>query len=201
MQIVKRKRKSSKIESVPAKRTLKSTKLIRKNHKTADSIVNQSIQHRSDLLIMNDDCIIEILNHLELKDLSSMANTCCRLRILARMAFSSKYRSKQVTLEESENTVEDCLRNFGSQMQSIYFKRPSNIPSRIGDGSHILRLLIKYCPLLTRLEVHHYNFASGFSDEMQTMLSHLRHFRLSTELIPVESYTQVHRAEAAPVNN
>lgn len=203
MATVKRIHKSAKIESVPAKRPSKSTKLNRSKYRVTGCTANKSIDNqnklRSDFLTMNDDCIIAILNHLEVKDLPSIANTSIRMQTLARMAFSSKFRNQRVVLVETEETVEDCLRNFGSQIHSICLKRPSDIPSRQGDGSSISLILIKHCPLLTDLKLHNYNFGTGFCDEVEAMMARLRHICLSSEVFEVSICRSP--VGVAPINN
>lgn len=143
--------------NAPANHASTSTISNKKPHGSADSI-DDHIQHRASLLSMSNDCIFEVLTYLQLKDLSSVANACSRLQTLAQMTFSSEYRGRVVRLEESEETVEDCLRNFGSQIQSIYLERPSDIAPRETDGNAIVSLVVTYCRSLTHLEVRNYNF-------------------------------------------
>lgn len=161
----------------------KNTSSNRKNRQAATKIVEKStdgrIEQQCEFQTMNDYCIIEIFKNLELKDLSAAANTCSRLQTLAQMAFSSKYRDQRVNLEESEEILEDCLRNFGSQMQSVRIQRPREIRFRDGGGIQVLSLLLKYCDSLKHLEVHDYSFLPGVNEEVKAMLSRTRFFCLS----------------------
>lgn len=129
----------------------------RKQHIIAGSIVHVSIadeiREQTTLLSLNDDCFLEIFKQLELKDLCAISNVCLRLRGLAQTDFSSKYKDKVFTLRESDDEiVADCLRNFGSQIQSLQLKRLKFRPS------YVLHLVSKYCDSLIRLELYWYVF-------------------------------------------
>lgn len=147
----------------------------RKQHTIDGHILNVSIAdeipEQCHLLSLNDDCILEILKLLELKDLCSISNACSRLRCLAQTDFASKYKSKEFALMESDDIIADFLRSFGSQMQSIHFIRPLETPSShkvLGD-TYILHLLSKYCDSLTNLALTRYEFRH-YSDSNTLLL-------------------------------
>lgn len=132
-------------------------------HTISGSIVTvspaDSTQERPSLQSLNDDCILAILKYLELTDLCSAASTCSRIRELAQMDFTSKYKDKVLTLGESDKSVANYLRNFGSQLNSLLLTRPSDLPPRDAlGGAYILQLLAENCSSLTDLTLNGYAF-------------------------------------------
>lgn len=134
-----------------------------RQHTISGSIVTvsppNSIQEQPSFQLLNDDCILAILKHLELADLCSVASTCLRMRELAQMDFTSKYKNGALTLEECDKSVANYLRNFGSQLNSLQLSRPRDPPSHtMLDGTYILHLLAEHCSSLTDLSFYNYAF-------------------------------------------
>lgn len=131
--------------------------LKQRQHKIDGIIVNVSyadqIKQQCNFLSLNDDCILIIFEYLECKNLHNIANVCLRLNALARKEFSLKYKSTTVTFDGINDTenIENCIRTFGSHIQSIYLKNPG-ARSPLG----ILHLLSMYCGSLKSLEMGNY---------------------------------------------
>lgn len=77
---------------------------------------------------MNDHCLLEIMERLELRDLCTMAEVCVRLKKLAQKFFASKYRQMSLTqLADPINgkctmsKIRQLLYNFGYLIKSLTF--------------------------------------------------------------------------------
>lgn len=145
--------------------------LQKKEHTIDGCILNASvadeIQEQCNLLSLNDDCISEILKYLNLENLCSVSNTCTRLRGLSQMKFSSDVKGKVFTLKENMHQLIDCLRNFGSQIQSIQLEKMSSLGAP-GD-IHILFLLATYCRSLISLELIDFPLIDPYLSEANIM--------------------------------
>lgn len=121
----------------------------------ADEIV-QPLQ----LLGINDDCLLEIMRHLELKDLCSAAGVCDRFNELAKMVFSAKWKDA-TWIVDSVDEAHDYLCNFGRITKSIRMKLTTEL-KKAGNCSNILDLMVKYCShTITHLELHNFIFETN----------------------------------------
>lgn len=77
----------------------------------------------TEFMTMNDDCILEILKHLNGDDLCNVANVCVHLRLLAQMVYASKKDGeKELTLVHDNNkwkALRKHLRTFGAYHKSL----------------------------------------------------------------------------------
>lgn len=80
------------------------------------------------LMDMNDHCLLEIMERMELRDLCTMAECCVRLKRLAQQFFTSKYRQMSLTqLADPINgkctmsKIRQLLYNFGHLIKSLTF--------------------------------------------------------------------------------
>lgn len=88
------------------------------------SIAYRQHQHRTDLLNLNDDCIIEILECLSMLDLCSIADTSCRLREIAKRVFRRNEKDWDIIGDFRRGEVKQAERvfvNFGSMMARLTF--------------------------------------------------------------------------------
>lgn len=116
---------------------------------------------------MPDDCILEVMNHLELKDLYNLASTCKRFKGLAQQTFKSKWKNPSLIIDRhSLEYANDFLRTFGPVAKSLRLTLNDGANTSHSCGS-ILSALVQYCGgIITRLELH--NFMFGNSDQSIT---------------------------------
>lgn len=69
------------------------------------------------LVILDDDCLLEIFRQLDIDDLPSIANVCVRFNQNAKKIYSSKFRKTQIWFRNKG--YDDWLLNFGSMMESV----------------------------------------------------------------------------------
>lgn len=160
----------------------------RSQHTIAGHVVHVSIAHQvqekhCNFLSMDDECIGRILEYLERKDLCSMADMCSRLRKLSRKRFSSIYDGQVLEWVQTGESIEDCLRNFGSLITSIRLERSSKLNHY--DVSHILGLLQKNCSRLISLEANlcFYNKDEP-AENLVDLFSRLQQVKLTKCAIP-----------------
>lgn len=80
------------------------------------------------MMDMNDHCLLEIMERMELRDLCTMAEVCVRLKKLAQKFFATKYRQMSLTqLADPINgkctmsKIRQLLYNFGPLIKSLTF--------------------------------------------------------------------------------
>lgn len=80
------------------------------------------------MMDMNDHCLLEIMERMELRDLCTMAETCVRLKKLAQKFFATKYRQMSLTqLADPINgkctmsKIRQLLYNFGPLIKCLTF--------------------------------------------------------------------------------
>lgn len=104
---------------------------------------------------VNDDCLREVLQYLNIMDFNKMAHTCRRINDIAKGVFRRKYRNAQFewlapgcrlpTLGE----MEQLLSSFGEFITSIYTYCPED-----NDSGSAISLLLKYCPKIVDLNLY-----------------------------------------------
>ncbi|KAG4073451.1 hypothetical protein HA402_000675 [Bradysia odoriphaga] len=94
---------------------------------------------------LNDHCLCEILERLNLLDLLAVSKTCKKLCQIAKTVFALKYKKKLIHLNEliqngeAMTNFEYLLKNFGSSISSL------GLNDGLGDGDNIFRLIDQYC--------------------------------------------------------
>lgn len=77
------------------------------------------VQQNAPILVMLDDnCLMEIFGHLDVDDLLNVANVCIRFNQNAKSVYSLKF--KKIQLQLSPVNSDDWLLNFGSMMESVH---------------------------------------------------------------------------------
>lgn len=157
-------------------------------HTIAGHVVNVSLagtaRQQFNLLSLNDKCLSKLFQFLDLEDLTSMASNCTRLRDLAQDFFTSNFKNKLVSMNfKAANNVENCLRHFGSQIQSIRFDPKNQTTSnKSPDHTHFLHLLQKYCGSLKKLEMRNCTKIGYYTEskiqELAPLFSQLDEFTL-----------------------
>lgn len=82
------------------------------------AMIHQRIEN---ILLLNDDCLITIMQELQPIDLCNAAETCQRLQIIAREAFKLQY-VKDYSIPQYEIKLIDhsrILRNFGDLISKV----------------------------------------------------------------------------------
>lgn len=99
--------------------------------------VGKRTQSEFNVMHLNDDCLREILDHLELEDLSNIAKVCQRLRSMAQEVAALKHEPFQLVVE-SESELEYCMRDLGSSIRSLYLVS-TNV--EFVDHNYVLKVL------------------------------------------------------------
>lgn len=78
------------------------------------------------LNVLNDDCLIAIFKKLHLSTLSTVVNVCVRFNCVAKITFSSKYRTKPINILELDwyrrptlLQIENFLCEFGILISAV----------------------------------------------------------------------------------
>lgn len=147
-------------------------------HTIAGNVVNvtmpDTIVQPPNLLSMPDDCVQDIMRHLELKDLCSVAGVCQRLRTLAKAVFLPKGKDLRLRIKSVQD-VQECFRSFGAEIQSICIKLDDELQK--SHHNSILNALVQHCSgTLSTLRIHNFTFEmnSGIIVESLTLLAGLK---------------------------
>lgn len=136
------------------KATLSQTHTI--NEYVARATLPDAFQKPINLLRMPDDCLLDIMGYLELKNLCSVASVCQRLQLLAQRVFSSKWKGTAAIVSSVEDAY-DYLFNFGPIAEWICLVATAELPK--SDHYHVLNLLMRHCSdALTRLDLYNISF-------------------------------------------
>lgn len=136
-------------------------------------------------VILFRQLVLEILRHVNWADLCSVADVCPRLKALARTIFSSKWKKFKLIVNSAED-VENCVRHFGAQINSL-----SLIPTKlfqIGDFESVLNSLVGNCSeTLTALEIHRFMFDCNVKliEKSEPLFSHLHTLILRDSVMAV----------------
>lgn len=121
-------------------------------------LMPDAIQQSMDFLSFNDDCILAIMDYLNLKDLCNLASVCNHLQELAIVTFSAKWRDHTFIIDSGDEMFEAYLRNFGSIATAIRLEIAPEFESSV-NSSIILSSLMKYrSNALTHLELANFRF-------------------------------------------
>lgn len=107
-------------EELPAKRCKYNLRSHSKSRKEQQPFTTISA---TELLDLNDDCLYEILDYLNVTDLCSVAQVCVRWKQLAESNFSRKYSEVNFSAlfhrRIAYKKAKDILLNFGSLIMYI----------------------------------------------------------------------------------
>lgn len=115
--------------------------------------IRRPIKNTTNMLDMNDDCLYEILNHLNCMELCVVDQTCIRLRKIARNLFRVKHSAIDLTQQPNASKlslayVKHLFVHFGSEIQKLKINANSFHSS---ERSAILELLFRNCTALRHL--------------------------------------------------
>lgn len=133
-------------------------------HTIAGNVVNvkmaDTVVHPPNLLSMPDDCLLDIMRIMELKDLCSVAGACKRFNDLAKMVFKTKWKDLRLTISHVQD-LHECLRRFGSEIQSICIMPSIELPK--SHYNSVLSALVQHCSgTLSSLEMHNFTFEMNY---------------------------------------
>lgn len=143
-------------QNAPPKKRKKSPSAPRQGQRKSPRFTTPEPQ--TQLLDLNDDCLIALFSKLPIEDLNSMALTCTRLRTVAQDTFKYTHKSKIVDLDKSiinnekqlarMRDLSQIFRIFGSMMTRISITFQIGIiydPKTYLANTKLLNLMIKYC--------------------------------------------------------
>lgn len=148
------------------------------------------------LLILNDDCLLEIFKLLDLSDLCAVADVCSRFRQIAKKSFRctrEKSLNLRCDIDSIDNSAKSCLlkvarvlRNLGEfinelndDRMSLCHNRNWNRMSRELYRSRIIKLVIRYCSgTITGLMLNDIEIANELVPAMQPLFRRLRKLTL-----------------------
>lgn len=117
---------------------------------------SKSKSKRSTILILNDDCLLEIFKYLRPIDLATVADVCARFRQNAQRHYANSkftkiklpmdlcrndYRSERRLLKDRRimrKRTASILRNFGPFITSVNIRRDMNL-------NECIELINRYC--------------------------------------------------------
>lgn len=139
------------------------------------------------ILLLNDDCLIEILNFLPYIDMSSISDTCSRFRTIAPLVFKSNHKTIDLNLLYDEGKHSYNFR----QMKGLFCKFGDLITELSVNGhdkedgsTKIFDIITEYCTeTLKSLQLEDCFITAAIAPKMQTFFSHLESLSmLSCEL-------------------
>lgn len=156
---------------------------------------DSSENHGKNILDLNDDCMREILEYLDLCELVAVADVCCYFRRIAQIHFSTtKYNHLEIATVHKVSGmsgVSKILRNFGAFIVSIdvqhmsdcFFFNISNNDMEVERMSRIetkiMKLIRQYCDgSLQNLKWDFSNLSDGIVSMMQPLISQLKTLHL-----------------------
>lgn len=149
-----------------------------------------AVAHPPNLIHMPDDCVMDILRHLELKDLCSVASVCQRLNGLAKDVFTLKWKDLHMTITNVPE-LQQFLRTFGTEIHSISIDLSDDLPK--SQHNSVLNALVQHCSgTLTFLKMRNFTFETNVAiiDESRRFLVGLKRLQLQKCTISVKWFVQ-----------
>lgn len=132
---------------------------------------------------LNDDCLREIFDYLNVLDLASVAEVCPRFEALARARFSIKHKtfdfhefSKVRRTELRIHQLESFLQHFGPLIVNL---RVSYIEIQTISNNSVLEMILKYCSGgLDTLNLENFELKGQFLKKMRPLFVRLQKLHL-----------------------
>lgn len=135
---------------------------------------NEEITNPITILSLNDDCLREICDYLDLPDLCSFSDVCSRFKPNAQAKFRSmKVRDvdKDLWIKLPDVTKYRLLRNFGPSITSLVavaLKR---------NNEYLVLMIIRYCgEALKALILHSFRINAYLGERLLSLISRLEKF-------------------------
>lgn len=136
----------------------------------------------TNLLSINNDCILEILNKLECIDLGGVAGLS-RLQEAIQMIFASKWKGIVTFDHNTKSRACDFLQNIGPQIRSIRLVQSDDAHD---NDSDIVRSISQYCSVGTLSNLEMLGWSCGLVDDISpSLLSGLQTLFLQDCVIPI----------------
>lgn len=128
---------------------------------------------------LNDDCLREIFDYLNVLDLVSVAKVCPRFEAIAQARFSIKHKTfdfhelyRAARIELHQHHLEGFLERFG---QFIVNLRVSYIEIQTIDNDFVLELISKYCKgRLDILKLENFELKGRILKKMRSLFARLQ---------------------------
>lgn len=138
-------------------------------------------EHESPRHIINslpDECVLEILKNLDVKDLANAADTCSKFRDIAKTVFTDRfsYVNESSLSEMDGRTLARFFRNFGKSMVSFELDCSNMV---YGTRARYLEIFCRHCadPVTALREMKILNFRRElqfkFEQPLQLLISQL----------------------------
>lgn len=158
-----------------------------------DSSSRPSLSERSytAILDLNDDCLLEVFQHLKLNDLLSAGDVCHRFRENSQRHFASLkcwahlipvYGSKENWQSNAERFLHNSklLRLFGASIKSLTLTGIADVPIKFECDGRIINLLKRFpCEKVLALELAGFNLTDELVHTLQPLLSGLQTLKLT----------------------
>lgn len=138
---------------------------------------------------INNDCMLEILNHLECIDLGSIADVS-ELKKAAQMVFASKWKGMVTLKHDDKQKARDFLHNLGPQIKSICLvPSDEHKPNQMHDKS-VFHLISQYCcGTLRDLAIRCWSYLHETKEISPSLFSGLQKLTLEDCVISIEMLT------------
>lgn len=133
---------------------------------------------------LNEDCLLEVYKHMELRDLCHIADACRWFRETSQAHFASLKVKMiylgDVCLDEGSLVrrvlnISSLLRNFGGYMESIKVWSVDAYSGKLGYDQRIVQLICRYCyGTLIELILLRYSMTVDIAVAMRPLLLHLQ---------------------------
>lgn len=151
--------------------------------------IHEAVQYVSKLKfsLMNDNCILHVLENLPLADLCNAAEVSIRLKQLAQYTFRLKYMKTELKLNLLANgsekitmkQVRSLFYNFGEYIKSLHVSRKlfefdSPLQRPFFGQQKLFHLIGKYCSSLETMTIGHFWFNAELIHEALPIFAKLR---------------------------
>lgn len=150
------------------------------------------------ILVLNDDCLRNVLQRLNLTDLCKAADVCVRFNQAAKYIFRTNYSADLTTNYSADfNTfnfanyatnilnlklsdIETLLRNFGPAIESLEIDKNLLGIGTFDRATDVICMISKYCRNVKNMTISNVNLNQEFK-RLQPIFAQLEHFRMNEE--------------------
>lgn len=97
---------------------------------TEEIAIKTTTNNEVPLLLLDDDCLLKVFEHLELKEFCSMADVCKRLRTITATAFHVKFQQLDF-FEQNQLLFRRVMRKFGHLITSLNISKSILAPNDV----------------------------------------------------------------------
>lgn len=171
----------------------KESEAIVNTNATPSDDCNEEIAPELSLLDLNDDCLREICDYLDLTDLCTVADVCERFKQAAQAKFRSlkvKDVKKDVWVDLPDIAKYRLLRNFGPSITSLVAVALKK------NNEYLVLMIIRYCgEALKALTLHSFRINAYLGERLLSLIARLEKFGI------IECHCQPSFCERLPANS